>query len=303
MQIVDSANMHAAASIDRVSAVVGSIAENYLAEVVEQLSYPRHFLAERESNRRACAWVAEEFRSLGYRVQKQGCYENIIALHPSCSSSPRILVGSHYDTVANSPGADDNASAVAVSLACARALIGFQERFSVAFVCFNREEDGLLGSKDYVEKLSEEEFAALRVVHILEMVGFSSIKPASQTLPEGLPVRVSTTGDFLAVLSNHESNRLVAPLMRQASTYCPRLHVVGVKTYLRLEKHLKVLLRSDHAPFWQAGIPALMWTDTSEFRNPNYHQQTDTARTLNYQFMKHIAQLLTAAILEDSLQS
>jgi hypothetical protein len=56
------------------------------------------------------------------------------------------------------------------------------------------------------------------------------------------------------------------------------------------------LLRSDHAPFWAKNIPAVMWTNTSEFRNPHYHQPTDTPDTLDYEFMAEVAKLLVAVI-------
>jgi Zn-dependent M28 family amino/carboxypeptidase len=40
--------------------------------------------------------------------------------------------------------------------------------------------------------------------------------------------------------------------------------------------------RSDHLSFWRAGIPAILITDTADFRNPNYHRPTDTPATLDY---------------------
>ena len=54
--------------------------------------------------------------------------------------------------------------------------------------------------------------------------------------------------------------------------------------------------RSDHDPFWRKGIPALMWTDTAEFRNPNYHQPTDIPETLNYGFMAEVTRLLIHSV-------
>ena len=51
------------------------------------------------------------------------------------------------------------------------------------------------------------------------------------------------------------------------------------------------LLRSDHAPFWRAGLPALMWTDTAEFRNPHYHRATDTPETLDHDFLAGVTRL------------
>ena len=57
------------------------------------------------------------------------------------------------------------------------------------------------------------------------------------------------------------------------------------------------LLRSDHAPFWRAGLPALMWTDTAEFRNPHYHRPTDTPETLDYEFLAGVTRLLVHVVL------
>ena len=61
-----------------------------------------------------------------------------------------------------------------------------------------------------------------------------------------------------------------------------------------IEKYFGHLLRSDHTPFWEAGIPAVMWTDTSEFRNPHYHRATDTPDTLDYQFLAQVTRLALA---------
>jgi hypothetical protein len=62
----------------------------------------------------------------------------------------------------------------------------------------------------------------------------------------------------------------------------------------RLAPHV---LRSDQAPFWEAGLPALMWTDTAEFRNPNYHRSTDLPETLDYEFMAGVTRLLIHVVL------
>jgi hypothetical protein len=63
---------------------------------------------------------------------------------------------------------------------------------------------------------------------------------------------------------------------------------------LGVERAFADLNRSDHAPFWKAGIPAIMWTDTSEFRNPHYHRETDTPDTLDYDFMAEVTRLALA---------
>lgn len=79
-----------------------------------------------------------------------------------------------------------------------------------------------------------------------------------------------------------------------AASYVPRFPVVALKIRLGIERFIADLHRSDHAPFWEAGLASLMWTDTSEFRNPHYHRETDTPDTLDYDFLSHVARLALA---------
>jgi hypothetical protein len=132
------------------------------------------------------------------------------------------------------------------------------------------------------------------------MVGYASSASGSQQVPAGLPIKINDRGDFLGLLANSASLELMDSVVRHAATYTPQLPVTGLKVRLGLEKHFPVLARSDHAPFWAMEIPALMWTDTSEFRNPNYHLRTDTPDTLNYDFLRKVTQLLTASIVEQA---
>jgi len=132
------------------------------------------------------------------------------------------------------------------------------------------------------------------------MVGYASSSPGSQRVPPGLPVAISDKGDFLGLLANRHSTVFMDSVLRQAVTYTPHLPVTGLKVHFGLEKYFPVLARSDHAPFWEQAIPALMWTDTSEFRNYNYHRHTDTPDTLDYGFLRSVAQLLTACVVEQA---
>jgi hypothetical protein len=129
------------------------------------------------------------------------------------------------------------------------------------------------------------------------MVGFSSDQPNSQVTPVSLPIKTPTVGNFLGLLANGVSSKHMNHALQQAKCHLPDLPTIGLHVMMGFEKYLPVLHRSDHAPFWQAGIPAVMWTDTSEFRNPHYHQSSDTAETLNYGFLRRITQLLTATVL------
>lgn len=274
-----------------------SVLESELRSWVAKLSVPRHFLFEPEENERAALWIASRLQGWGYEVQLQGRWRNVIAL-PKEPAGPITLIGAHYDSVGGCPGADDNASAVAALLGCAR-VCSARESLSVGFVAFNREEDGLLGSRDFVEWLESAGRLKVAQAHVLEMVGYASDAQGTQKLPGGLPVRVPNTGNFLGLLANKDSHHLLDEVLACASTYLPKLTVVGLRVTLGLEKHFPVLLRSDHAPFWAKRIPATMWTDTSEFRNPYYHQPGDKPHTLNYTFLRAVTQLLVACALEE----
>jgi Zn-dependent M28 family amino/carboxypeptidase len=187
--------------------------------------------------------------------------------------------------VPGSPGADDNGSAVAVCLECAR-LVKENDVGSTMIVLFNREEDGLLGSRQFVAYLAAQPAWAIAEAHIFEMVGFCSHAAGSQRTPPGVPVLAAPdVGDFLGLLANRHSNSIAENLLTLAATYIPQSPVLALKIYLGIEKYFGHLLRSDHTPFWEAGIPAIMWTDTADFRNPNYHRASDTPDTLDYEFL------------------
>ena len=117
-------------------------------------------------------------------------------------------------------------------------------------------------------------------------------------MPPGIPgFAAPDVGDFLALIANRHSNAIGEALLKLAAGYVPQFPVVALKMYLGIERYFKDLHRSDHAPFWEAGVPAIMWTDTSEFRNPNYHRASDTPDTLDYEFVARVARLALARAL------
>ncbi|MFV1967172.1 MAG: M28 family peptidase [Pirellulaceae bacterium] len=275
---------------------VADVSVEWLRRIVERISVPRHFVQQPETNEAIGHWLEEQFRTFGYQTRFQGPHRNLMTV-PLETKRPVILVGAHYDSVPNTPGADDNASAVAAMLACAKAVSQYAPRAPVCFVAFNREEEELTGSKDFVADYLPTSGMEIQAAHVLEMVGYADDSPGSQRLPAGLPIRVTDRADFLAILGNRRSTHLVDDVMSCTKSYLAGFPVIGLKIYLGLENRIRHFRRSDHAPFWAARIPALMWTDTSEFRNANYHQPTDTPETLDYEFLARVARLLTVCVL------
>src|SRR5829696_2811979 len=224
----------------------GNVSETYLREAVETIAIPRHALAEPANNRKVAEWIRYEFESFSYRVETQGQYDNVIAMTAGGASGPMILVGAHYDSVPNTPGADDNASAVAAMLACAKALSQLAHDIPVCFVAFNREEDGFLGSDDFVGQYVGAGKVEIRHAHILEMVGYSSDEKGSQQLPPMLPIKVPDTGNFLGILGNSNSTDLVDSILSSGRSYFPDFAVIGLKLYLGAERTIPNVTRSDH---------------------------------------------------------
>jgi hypothetical protein len=294
MYVAYSKNRRSKGTDADIADVLSGVSSEKLRAFVDVLAFPRHYVAERRANVRARDLLRKLLRNFGYAPVLQGSYDNIVVTSSGPEDGPYLLLGAHYDSVPGTPGADDNGSAVAVCLECAR-LIKENDIGSTMIVFFNREEDGLLGSGEFVDHLAGQSNWAVDEAHIFEMVGFCTHAPGSQRVPPGLPrVAAPDVGDFLALLANRKSNGIAEKLLKLAASYVPQSPVLALKIYLGIERYFGHLHRSDHAPFWKAGIPSIMWTDTSEFRNPHYHLASDTPDTLDYEFISQVTKLALA---------
>jgi Peptidase family M28 len=300
MRIVSSRNYAPAAADPAVINAIDEVSTENLRSFVDMLAFPRHYSAEAQANRQARDLLLKLATAFGYKPSLQGMYDNIVLTSPGSADGPFVLLGAHYDSVAGTPGADDNASAVAVCLECAR-LIAKYNIGSVMIALFNREEDGLLGSREFVAALPDQPARRVREAHVFEMVGYRSRAAGSQKMPRGLPLPFAPdVGDFLVLLANSGSNAISENLMGLAARYLPQVPVLALQVYFGLERAFAVLNRSDHTPFWRAGVPAIMWTDTSEFRNPNYHLASDTPDTLDYDFIGEVTRLALARAVSEA---
>lgn len=255
-------------------------------------------------------FIEEKFKSYGLSVESDTFtywgkgYRNIIArtsAQPVASPADRdrereglIILGAHYDSVEGTPGADDNASGVAVLLEAARILSRVRLRSQVLFCAFNLEELNMRGSSHFAKKLKASG-VTVRAMVSLEMVGFTNRRPGSQKYPIGLRWFYPEQGDFIGVVGNWRSGALLrkfSRLMRQV----PGLPVETL-TVLGNGFLIPQVRLSDHAPFWDLGFPALLVTDTSFFRNPHYHGPTDTLETLDLDFMSKVCEGVVNAVL------
>src|SRR5690349_2302071 len=113
MEICHANDARAVTPDPKITAALNSVSEKELREIVEAIAIPRHYEKEAESNRRIAAWISAQLQSFGYPTTLEGDYSNVMALPAKTRKTPLVLVGAHYDNVSGTPGADDNASAVA----------------------------------------------------------------------------------------------------------------------------------------------------------------------------------------------
>lgn len=259
----------------------------FLKGLVRDLAIPRPYGSE--NHQKVQTIIENCFYILADEVQN---YDGNIYIGDPHTAE--VLVGAHYDSVKETMGADDNASAVAVMLAVAN---NYPNLDKVCYVAFDREEycgmhHGLDGSKSFVSLIEAEN--NLKEVHILEMVGYTAEK---QQNPLSLLSGIPDKGNFIGLVSHGKANNAVKEIVQLAEN--TSLPVCGLTISLPLsvvKAFAPHVLRSDHASFWEKQLPAIMWTDTAEFRNPNYHTMDDTPDSLDYDFMTKITELLTLRI-------
>lgn len=217
---------------------------------------------------------------------------NLPPAQPDLSTRPPILVGAHYDAVIGSPGADDNATGVAVLLEMARLLRERPPRSPVRLVAFDLEEYGLLGSRHYAAQLKQQG-QSLRLMIGLEMLGYCDKTPGSQQYPPGLKYFYPSQGNFIGLIGTWPTIPDLIRLsraIRRAGAPCEWLPAPQQGQLIPDTR------RSDHAPFWDQGYRAIMVTDTANLRNPHYHQPSDCFDTLDLDFLTGICQGLVAGI-------
>ncbi|MDP2618818.1 MAG: M20/M25/M40 family metallo-hydrolase [Hyphomicrobiales bacterium] len=252
---------------------------------------------------RAARYIQKTFEDAGLKVAEQAYpYEgkrvaNLIATLPgAAAASTYYAVGAHYDTVPGTPGADDNASAVAVMLELARRLSRRPVPVPVRFVAFTLEEPpafmtGHQGSRVFVRECQRAGDRVAAAV-ILEMVGYTSPRQHYPLLFRfaGYP----TKGNFIGIVGNWKSRRFGRTVVRG---FRKNQSLPVEALFLPFNGWVFPPARlSDHASFWNAGWPALMITDTAFFRNPQYHLPSDTIDTLDFAFMAQLVKSLELAV-------
>jgi aminopeptidase YwaD len=286
---------------DRMPDGKGMISSENLKRHVENINFERSALEDARGLEQAAQYIEKEFLESGLdikedRFQWQGkTYRNIVAEKKGKIFPNRIFIlGAHYDTVAGSPGADDNASAISVLLEVARSIQAVPLGSTVRFIAFSLEEYEFAGSAHYVSGLKKRGEEILGMIS-LEMVGYTGQK---QHYPHYInPKYYPNVGDFIAIIGNERSNQLFEKVWQTFKKWVPELPSEFLIVPGNGEGMEEARL-SDHSTFWDQGLPALMITDTAFLRNPNYHLPSDQIETIDFEFMRKVAMGVYYSVLE-----
>jgi len=252
---------------------------------------------------RAAGWAKAALMASGLPVEERSYgvgdleFRNLIA-HYGPEDGPVLVVGAHYDVCGEQPGADDNASAVAGLLELARLLHRHRPdvTYRIELALWPLEEPpnfrtSAMGSAIHANSLALGG-VDVRGMISLEMIGYFSDEPGSQSFPApGMSLLYSSRGDAIVVVGNSSSwwfTRRVKTRMAGASELPVRS--------INAPAFVPGIDFSDHLNFWRRGWDAVMITDTAFYRNPNYHQVTDTPDTLDYERMAQVVTGVYAAI-------
>ncbi|MEG4938880.1 M28 family peptidase [Microcoleus sp. F4-D5] len=253
-----------------------------------------HFYAQQYIREQWAQWGTVEIDDFSVRGRIH--HNLILDLPPFDQASkkqlPPIVIGAHYDTVPGSPGADDNATGVAVLLELARDIASAPLKYPVQLVAFDMEEYGYLGSSHHAAKYKQQQ-ESIRLMICLEMLGYCNHNPNSQNYPAGLKYFYPNYGNFIALIGNLQTVPDLINLtdkIRKSGQPCEWLSVPNQGLIVPDTR------RSDHVPFWDNGDPAIMVTDTANMRNPHYHRESDRIETLDLDFLAGVCQGLVEAI-------
>lgn len=253
-------------------------------------------------------YVAEQFAAAGYKPKKLAYgakwmaqikndtqFHNVEAVLTMAPEEGAWIVGAHYDSAPGTPGADDNASGVAVLLEAARLLKSRKPGRDIRFVAFGTEEPPSFGTQNmgsvHYAKLMKENGVKVHAMLSLEMLGFFNDTPKSQLYPPFMHLFYPHQANYVGLVSNVQSRHLMPPFAAAWKAASPfplqRSILPGVFSGLAL---------SDQLSFWDQGYLALMLSDTAFYRNPHYHEHTDTPDTLDYERMAKVTEALVEAL-------
>jgi nucleotide-binding universal stress UspA family protein len=259
---------------------------------IETIAAREHNLVHYDELEKVARYIETTLESYGYAVGRQSFavhgrpVRNIDAtIEPAAERSDPdvVVVGAHYDSVAGSPGANDNATGVAAVLELARLLADRNGRSGrrIRLVLFVNEEPPYfrteeMGSLQYARAMAARKERVV-AMYSLETLGFYSSEPGSQRYPAPFGMMFPDRADFVAFVGLMNSRPLLQQTMRSFRDHTAFPTIGGVAPGF-----VPGIDWSDHWAFARHGFQAVMITDTALFRYPHYHLPTDTPDKVDF---------------------
>jgi len=213
---------------------------------------------------------------------KDKSYSNVIANYGP-DTDDIVIVGAHYDAFSTLPGADDNASGVAGLLELGRLLSKVELTKRIILVAYTLEESWdieSMGSVRHAKSLGDKN---VELMISLEMIGYFSEEEKSQSFPlPFLKYLYPEKGNYIVVVGEVTSNKATG--VKNAINKYTDLEAFSINA----PRSIKGIDLSDHRSYWDLDYPAVMVTDSSFYRNKNYHRTMDTYEKLNYESMSRV---------------
>ncbi len=230
-----------------------------------------------------------------YKIDKKPYYNLEVQRLGTEKPSEVILIGGHYDSAFNSPGANDNGTGAAATLELARIFAKKSTRRTVRFVEFTNEEPpffwtGNMGSLVYAKQMDQRKENII-VMLSLETMGYFSDKEGSQKYPFPIGLLYPNQGDFIGFIGNLNSGDLVR---RSISSF--RRHAKFPSEGAILPGWIPGVGWSDQWSFWEKGYKGIMITDTAPYRYPYYHTEDDTLDKINFDKLARVVSGLSEVI-------
>jgi Zn-dependent M28 family amino/carboxypeptidase len=242
---------------------------------------------------KAAAFIENEFKEAGYEpvrqeyTAKRKVFWNIVAEKKGEIRPDEIIIlGAHYDTHKDSPGANDNGTGVAALLTAARLLKDVDISRTIRFAAFTNEESPFtrtrkMGSRVYAKQCKKNK-ENIKGMLCLETIGYKSNETGSQRFSlfgKAFPRK----GNFIAFIGAKKYKELLERSKRSfelSSNVDTESKMVPI--------HFPGGWSSDHWSFWKKGYPAVMLTDTAPLRYEHYHTSADSIDKINFDFLTDV---------------
>ena len=203
-------------------------------------------------------------------------------------ATPTIVIGAHYDSPEDAPGANDNGTGVAAALELAQSLAALKpasHRLRLALWVNEEQPYGKtpdMGSWRHAKALKDSG-ENIEGMIALETIGYFSGEAGSQEFPPPFGLIYPSTGNFIAFVGLPGSRAFLHRALKVFRAHAQFPSIGGVAPGF-----LEGIDLSDHWAFHQFGFPAMMVTDTAPYRNPYYHELDDLPENVDYESLARV---------------